>query len=175
MTKDNRKDLALSLRKNRGQRVVGEWSVSLCRACGVQVSAIPFLSLERTEKLKRAFFERVKSESKKPKLYWEKREWSEVAAHLIGLCTHARNPAVILFSSIDEFVGAVRIPADAVLKNALPVWEVVKDDLCLTTEDLQHGLCLEENFYTPSGNHVREGFFELTAWGQFTGLASLGT
>lgn len=167
MAGDHRRDMELRLRKNRGHGLATEWSRSLSAACDVAISANSFLSIERTEELKRAFFTKVKMEGQAIKAWWEKQEKEILSAHLLDMCVHVRTLPVILFSSVDQFVGAVRVPADCVLRNAMAVWEVIKEDLSLATEDLQHGLCLEENFYNLSGEYVREGLYELTAWGVF--------
>jgi hypothetical protein len=167
MTGNPREDLELRLKKNRGHRLVAEWSGSLSGACGIEISASSFLPIERTMELKRAFFTKVKARSEESSRCWDKQERDTVVSHLLNACVEVRSISVVLFSSVDQFVGAVRVPADSVLRNAMSVWEVVKEDLSLTTEDLQHGLCLEENFYTTSGDYVRGGLYELTAWGVF--------
>jgi hypothetical protein len=167
MVEDHRRELEHRLRKNHGRRLAAEWSRSLSAASGVEISASSFISVERTEELKRAFFAKVKSEDRAMKASWEKDERETLLAHLLDTCVDVRTLEVILFNCLDRFVGAVRVPADCVLRNAMAVWQVVKEDLSMMTEDLQHGLCLEENFYAPSGEYVREGLYELTAWGKF--------
>jgi len=167
MAEDHRRDLELRMRKNRGHGLATEWSRSLCAACGVEISASSFLSIKNTEELKSAFFTKVKTEAEAIKAWWEKHETETLSVHLLDLCVDVGALPVILFSSVDQFAGAVRVPADCVLRNAMAAWEVVKEDLSLATEDLQHGLCLEENVYTYSGEYVREGLYELTAWGVF--------
>jgi hypothetical protein len=166
MTADSQRSLEFRLRKDRGHRLITEWSRSLSEACKVEISENSFLSLEKTEEVKRAFFIKVKEEQA-IKAWWEKHEKETLLFHLLDICADVRTLIVILFSSVDQFIGAVRVPADSILENAMAVWEVVKEDLSLATEDLQHGLCLEENPYTPSGKYVREGMYELTIWGLF--------
>ncbi|MCY2965979.1 MAG: hypothetical protein NT069_20500 [Planctomycetota bacterium] len=167
MTEDRQNDMELRLRKNRGHRLVADWSLSLSRACGVEISATSFLSIERTEDLRRAYFNKIRTISDKAKLFWGTQERDRLVAHLLDVCVDVRTTAVILFSSVDRFVGAVRVPADTVLRNAIAVWDIVNEDLCVTTDDLQHGLCLEENFYYPAGEYVSGGLYELTVWGLF--------
>jgi hypothetical protein len=48
------------------------------------------------------------------------------------------------------------------------VWSVVEEDLCLATNDLEHGICLEEGFYDNMGNYVKDGIYELATWGDFS-------
>jgi hypothetical protein len=167
MGRDRRRDLEIGLRKNLGKRLARDWLASLSEACGTVIADTSFLSLEKTEKLKTAFFARVKTESKDVSLCWRREDEDTPASHLRDLCADVRGLPVILFSSVDHLVGAARVPADLILRNAMSVWKVVEEDLSLTTEDLQHGLCLEANFYTPSGEYVRTGVYELTAWGAF--------
>jgi hypothetical protein len=162
------RDLERALSKNRGRRLVADWSQLLSRACGIEISAMSFLSIEETAVLKRAFYNLVKDERKRARAYWKKSERNDLGAHLSSMGTRARSLGpVVLFSSVDQFVGAVRIKADCVLQNAMRVWHVVGEDLSAVTDDLHHGLCLEENFYTDEGEYVREGLYELSVWGEF--------
>lgn len=124
--------------------------------------------------LKNVFFAKVKSESEKSRRPWKRQDRDAVVNHLLNVAVGVSTMSAILFSSVDPYIGAVRVPADRVLRNAMSVWDVVKEDLSLTTEDVQHGLCLEENFSTPSGEHVSEGFYELTTWGLFDGKKPRG-
>jgi hypothetical protein len=167
MAEDRRTDLEFRLRNNRGRLLVADFSIALSEACGVKVAAQSFLSIQQTEELKKPFFTRVRDERERPMPYWQKQDRACVVAYCHDLGRDIGPHPVILFSSIDRYVGAVRLPADSILQNAMSVWSVVKDDLSLATEDLQNGLCLEENFYTPGGEYMRDGIFDLTAWGIF--------
>jgi hypothetical protein len=167
MKEDERSNIEMSLRKNHGRRLIADWSRSLSAASGIEIRSDSLLSIEQTQVLKRAFFIKVKSESQRRRLTWERPAWEHLLAHLLDVCINVRTMPIVLFSSIDQFIGAIRLPADCVLRNVLAIWEVVGEDLSLTTDDLQHGLCLEENFYTPSGDYMKEGVYELIAWGRF--------
>jgi len=169
MAGDHEKKMELVLKKNRGHRIVATWSRRLSDACEVEISTASFLSIEKTEELKRAFFTKVKNEEETFKTYWKKQDRDGLIAQLLDKCIDVRFLPVILFSSVDQFVGAVRVPADCILRNAMSVWIVTGEDLSMATEDLQHGLCLEENYYTPTGEYVPEGAYELTTWGMFGG------
>src|SRR5262249_16712533 len=151
MAGDNDRHIERRIRENRGRGLVNEWSRALSHACGVEIERNFFLPLETTEELKREFFARVKSRSQASKLWWESNDGSNLLAHLLDLSIDARTTPVILFSSIDLFVGAVRVPADCVLRNAMTVWKVVMEDLAIATEDLESGLCLERNLYNAVG------------------------
>lgn len=60
--------------------------------------------------------------------------------------------------------GAVLVDGGAVLVAAAQVWQVVWEDLCLTSRDLEHGLCLELNHYG------RRNELELVSWGELVPL-----
>jgi hypothetical protein len=163
-----REELEKRLRKNRGRQLFADWSQSLSAACGIEIAPSSFLSIEETEKLKAAFLARVKLESEAGTITWSRDEKTDLVSHLGNLCVHARCLSVILFNKLDQFIGAPLVPADCVLRNVLEVWEVVKEDLDMTSKNLEHGLCLEVNFYTPLGQYIKEGVYELTTWGLFS-------
>jgi hypothetical protein len=167
MQSDNAKRLELALRKNRGRRLVAEFSLRLSQAFDVEVCASSFLSIEETGELKTAFYSIVRDERRAVRTFWRKTQSDDLIAHLLEMRKIARSPNAIVFSSVDRFIGAVRVPADCVLRNAMVVWQVVGEDLSLATDDLHDGLCLEETFYTAGAEYVREGLYELTAWGVF--------
>lgn len=78
--------------------------------------------------------------------------------------------SMILFHELDDFYGAVRVYASWVLSDPLAVWAVTHGDLALAADDLSTGICIETNFYDWNGQHVPEGVYELTAWGDFAGV-----
>jgi hypothetical protein len=164
--------MELALRRNRGGRLIADWSRLLSEAVGVEISTNSFLPIEHTEELKRAFFIKVvdvreRKTRKELRVNWEKRDIYNLVSRLNDLCIAVGPLPVVLFSSVDQFIGAIRLPADCILRNVISVWKVVEEDLCVTTEDLQHGLCLEENYYTRLGDYKKEGVYELTLWGMF--------
>ena len=155
--------LGMSLRRNRGRRIVGEWTAGLQRVLGVSVTADSFLSLRQTESLKRSFFQRLKDGKFTTKTsYWTKEEQPILARLLQSLGSKAGPKMIVLFSEVDPFVGAIRVPANSVLQNAFGVWEFVGEDLSLASESLNSGLCLEENFYDGEGRYFRTGVYQLT-------------
>jgi hypothetical protein len=167
MMENKRKSLSLAVRRNRGSQILGGWIAALKEACGFEATPENFLTLEETEELKRKFFERVKSKNNCFHRYWPQEALRDIASLLKGLGPAAYSTTVALFSNVDKYIGAVSLPAGRVLSNPEAVWKVVDEDLSITTLDLQHGLCLEYNFYTDGGEYIREGFYELTAWGVF--------
>jgi len=72
----------------------------------------------------------------------------------------------VLFHHLDRLTGAVLVDGASVLGSVARVWEVVQEDLCLTSHDLEHGLCLELN-------HLSRGDeLELISWGTLVPLPS---
>jgi hypothetical protein len=167
MDSGNSKRMELALRRNRGREIVDEWTRTFTQICGIEVSESSFLPIEDTERLKSAFFDRIKNRTGTRTEYWDKLDTDELVALLHDLCIDVRSLPVVLFNEADQFIGGVRVPVDYVLRNAMAVWKIVGQDLSLVTEDLQNGLCLEENSIRPSGEFVKEGFYELTTWGLF--------
>src|SRR5207249_3292230 len=77
---------------------------------------------------------------------------------------------LVLFSSVDEYIGAIRLPAGVVLTRFQAVWEVVEEDFLVSTLDLGSALCVELNFYDVEGRYVRDGVFEVAGWGVFADI-----
>jgi hypothetical protein len=157
--------MEVALKKN--QEFADDWVRRISQASGLEISMNSFLSIEETKKLKTAFFDRVKYPTEGFRFFWHKRDRESLQSHLRALSVAVRDLRVVLFSSVDHLIAAVRVPADCVLANAMGVWEIVEEDLSLATEDLRNGLCLEENYYTAEAVYVKEGVFELTTWGMF--------
>jgi len=128
------------------------------------------LSIERTEELKNAFTKRMQSEEVSHR-EWYARQRNEMVHHVRVLTLEAGALEVILFSNIDEYIGAARTRADLMLANPLRTWEFVGNDLMIATENLGSGLCLELNNYTRGGDYVKDGVYELTTWGAFASTA----
>ena len=160
-----RKALDLARRRSHGAEILAEWIAALEEACGGVVTPANFLPLEETQELKSKFFNKVKNRTAYFYRYWAPQAFNDVEMLLRVLSFDVDQMEVVLFSEVDKYTGAVVLPADRVLANARKVWSVVKEDLSITSPDLQHGMCLEHNFYNESGVYSKEGFYELTAWG----------
>ncbi|MCP9496761.1 MAG: hypothetical protein MSG64_20180 [Pyrinomonadaceae bacterium MAG19_C2-C3] len=160
-----RKALDIARKRSQGAEMLAGWIAALEEACGGAVVPENFLSLEDTQELKSKFFDKVKNKTAYFYRYWSPQELGEVEMLLRVLSFDVDGMQVVLFSEVDQYTGAVILPASRVLANARKVWGVAKGDLALTTSDLQHGLCLEHNFYNESGDYSKEGFYEITAWG----------
>lgn len=159
--------LELALRKERGKRIFHEWTNSLAEACGTKVSSANFLSIEHTDELKREFFRRLKAKQGVSRHNWPKHSLPELSAQLTDLCIDLRLTPVVLFSDVDEYLGAVELPATSVLLNIARVWKVVHDDFRVATPDITSGLCLEANFYDLRGKYLEAGVLEVVSWGVF--------
>lgn len=168
MKENQHQALDLALWRNRGAQVLSEWVTTLRDACGFEASSANLLSLKETEDLKKAFFEKLKDGAAVVRRYWPQNAFDEVVAYLCDLEAHISTMTVVLFSSMDQYIGAVKLSAEIVLIHAEAIWKVVNENLCVTTLDLQHGLCLEFNFYTEEGEYVKEGVYELITWGAFS-------
>ena len=161
-------ELDLALRKNRGRQIAGEWTRRLTLACRYEVHPEHFLPLEETEALKRAFNERLKANEGVVRRNWPNGSFAEIAVVMQDLAIDLRATPAVLFSSVDPYLGAVRVPGSALLLNFQSVWQVVEHDFSLVTPDLQNGLCVETNFYDAAGSYIQEGIYELAGWGKFS-------
>ncbi|QVL30345.1 hypothetical protein KIH39_15960 [Telmatocola sphagniphila] len=171
MSTERLKNIELRIRRQRGRLLKADWLKSLNKACGFEFSEKLFLTLEHTEELKIAFFKKVKNENAQSSNHWSKSEIAKILSGLFGLSKTLMSTEVILFSSIDQFVGGIRVPAGLILRNLLPVWQLVNEDFAMTTEDVEHGICLEENPYTETGEYVNYGQYQITSWGFFNSIS----
>lgn len=159
--------LALALRKNRGKQIRPDWIVRLKQACGYEVPSESFLSLETTETLKSDFLAQVRRHQASGRQYWLGGACDRFANCLNKLGLELGSKRLVLFSSVDEYLGAVELPAAVITSGFRAIWDVVEEDFCVTTADLKDGLCVELNFYDADGKYVQEGVWEVTCWGAF--------
>jgi len=161
------KDLQIALNAHRINKLRENWKGDLSKACGLPISDESFLGIEETVQLKKSFFDVVKKKHSTLSICWDCNEQNYLLDYLNLLETTIKYDRVILFHSQDEFFGAVQIAMAAVLRNPLAVWQVVKDDLALASDNISSGLCVEKGYYELDGKYVAEGVYELTAWGAF--------
>jgi hypothetical protein len=163
----NRK-LELALRKNRGSNILYEWTQRLVQACQREVLPEQFLPLEETERLRSVYSQKVASGEDIVRRNFPKGQLGMIE-RLFRTFSERLDPEqiVVLFSSVDYYVGAVQLPAEPILRNLLSVWGVVEEDLRLATLDMKNGLCLEVNFNDMEGKYVKDGVYEISVWGVF--------
>lgn len=132
-----------------------------------------FLPLGDTDDLKNRFADRLKEGPGLVRRNLPKASLRRLAEALLELSRSMESTPLVVFNSIDEYIGAVQLPANVVLQNFLAVWDVVGEDFSVATRELQSGLCVEINFYDTDGRYVKDGICELTAWGIFARLADV--
>ena len=135
-------------------------------ACDYQITIESFLSLEHTDAAKKQFVDKLTSALSIHKVY-SKAAISEITQMLTDACIDMRNHPVLLFSSVDDFIGAPQLPAATVLLNFERLWKVVEQDFRVATPDINSGLCVEDDFYDSFGNYVKEGVYRVSVWGEF--------
>jgi len=170
MTRDPRLDLAL--RRDRGRRLVSEWLARFRTAAELPPSFENFVGLEETERLKQRFVERLRSGVSINKYSLPAHLHEPMFAQL--KLRSAVGPArVILFSNVDQYIGAVYVPSDVVLSHAKEMWDLVGEDLSMCSDDLSDGLCLELNYYDDAGRYVADGVYQVAGWGAFSTLPEM--
>lgn len=158
--------LELALRRNRGTQIRPGWLAAIRAACHVDVSEEDLLPLEETEDLKHAFFVALKERCSYLE-HWPASALTEIATLLSIMAADVGSLPIVLFSSVDQYIGALQLPASAVLENSLATWRVVEEDLRFATIDMKSGLCLEFNDYTEIGERIVRDMYELGSWGNF--------
>lgn len=164
----NREAMERAMRRSRGRAIIADWSSALSKACGLDIRALSFLDPDITAEVNREFISVLRqNQTTTTRLFWPKHAKNDVVAHLLNTSQRVTGMQVVLFSSVDEFIGGVELPAELVLRNAEAVWKVVDADLSVVTRDFAHGMCLEESQYASDGEYIRDGIYEMTAWGRF--------
>jgi len=154
-----------ALEKNRASRIRSSWTASLSQACGMEIAPEYFLSLKETTALKEAFWSKVRGKGC-PRRFYSKKNFEQIESGLKAI-TNGQLTSV-LFSSVDKYIGAVRLPASVVFNHIQSIWKVTEEDFCVATPDLQNGICLEFNYYDERGDFIKEGVYELSLWGDFS-------
>ncbi len=158
--------LALAIRRNRGERLRADWMARLALACAFEIHSEYFLSLEETDGIRKRFTSKLKRPGTFRK-NWPRGSVNAIAELIKNLSITLRSQPVLLFSSVDYYVGAVVVPAHVLLVNFLAVWEVVGEDFRVVTPDLGSGLCVGVEYYDAKGKYVKGGVYEGIAWGIF--------
>lgn len=159
--------LEAALRKNQGEQIRDNWLKKISDACDVNIGLNELLNIKETEGIKKRFFDKVKIMSQINCLEWPRDSFKEVILYLNKIILSNICMEVILFSSVDRYIGALRLPLKYLLNNIEKIWGVVEDDLSVASIDLEHGVCLELNFYRCDGIYIKDGIYQLTAWGVF--------
>jgi hypothetical protein len=164
--------LTLASRRRRGQLLAAEWLRSLGAALGTVLSPSSLLGIEETEAIKAQCITRLVEDPEVARKVWPDPmpqgppAPDEVVDHVARLA-QAQDFDAILFAESDYNVGATRVSANAVLRNANAVWQLTRHDVMFVTPDLADGLCLE---YNHVGDHTAEGHelgtYELRIWGR---------
>ena len=155
-------------RKLKGQSILPGWKIAFEAAAKVTINLDNFLALEKTEELRNQFFDLVKS-------FNNSHQFAPINALgelSLSLQPKAPQSEVVLFHSMDKYIGAYLINAETIIKNLEAIWVVTEEDLSFAIPDLANGFCLERNFYGPNGDYFPDGLLELTCWGKFGRQAS---
>ena len=158
-----REQIEQLLKTNKARLIRDSWVGHLIQATGALATDLSFVDVQVTLGLKVAFFEKLKSGRVDFHRYWPREKFADILDLLSPLTLPDQK--MVLFSSVDEYLGAVQLPIRLVLNNVAAVWRVVEQDLCVISDGGQSGLCLEENYYDSEGTYIKEGIYELTAWG----------
>jgi len=162
---DNRLQDALA--HNRGRHILPVWIDEFQELTGHAVRSADFLDIHDTKRLKEAFFERIKAQTGCCVHEWYASDFCNVSNLLKRMNELIDSVEVVLFSDVDNNIGALRVQSSLVLSYADKLKDFLKEDLCFASEDLINGLCLEFNYYSDAGEYSPEGFYRLVAWGVF--------
>ena len=156
---DESVDLDRQLRENKGRQLWPEFAEALRDALPGYEWDSYRVSVAETDAVRTSFFKRVGSDPYVDRRTWDESEREQVEALLRRAAPAHLGTEYILFHHLDRLTGAVLVDGASVLSDVARVWEVVQEDLCLTSRDAEHGLCLELNHYG------RRDELELVSWG----------
>jgi hypothetical protein len=161
-------DLRLRLRQERAVRQQSRWVKSFQVATGCKIDEHAPLPFPSAVKLHDLFFARLKDGVGVVTKEVRANERNVLVAQLARrIPLLPKQDAFLLFG--DEPI-AVRLELDLILRMADRLWNFVKDEIALATEDATAGLCIEITYYDNSGRYAKEGFCSASAWGIFTVL-----
>jgi hypothetical protein len=155
-------ELNRKLRDNQGRRRWPDLRRLLEVILDREFSERDRLGVEETETLKRLFYDRLRSGAGVSRRVVRREAVVELWSEVGRLAEALPDLECVLLHQHDEYTGAVRVPAAAVLRSPARVWGAVGDDLRLTTDDAVDGFCFEFNHVHPADE------YELSTWGRFT-------
>jgi len=170
MTDDRKRALDEAVRRNRARRLAPQWLADLSSHLGCGVGPDDLLSIDQTRRLRERFFGRVsdiavegtgRACAEGARLIWSGRLCPCAMSALELLARTVGEQTVVMFNSVDEVIGAVRVPVGRALAAAETLTDFAEMDLCLTTMSVECGLCFEQDRF---GKLPR---CELTVWGEW--------
>ncbi len=164
--KPSRKELLQ--RKHKGLTILPGWITAFEEATKDTISPDNFLDLDKTKELRTKFFDHVRNFEGKPR-FASNCDLGILKSGLQNRFYQGENLEVILFHSMEKYIGALLTQANVILKKLEAIWRVAEEDLCVATLDLASGFCLERNYYDSNGGYFPAGLLELTSWGKFAG------
>lgn len=138
--------------------------LSALRSKGLDAGRHPFLAAGDSEAVEARFFEVLRrgvpyERNLRPD------ELSGVAVALQGLPEAALERAAVVFSPAEGVLGAFVSSCAEVALKLEGLAEFAGYELCVTSLDAAHGLCIERGFYDEQGHSIPEGVLLLRAWG----------
>ena len=137
-------------RKHKGQSILPGWITAFEEAAKGTITPDNFLDLDKTEELRTKFFDHVQNFEGKPR-FASNCDFGILKSGLQNSFSQGENLEVILFHSMDKYIGALLTQANVIFKNLEDIWRVAEEDLCVATLDLASGFCLERNYYDSNG------------------------
>lgn len=155
------------LRKNEGLHIISDW-LNRCSSVLKSLTKDNLLSLSDTDKIKQQFNNKLLGQATIQRCNWTLDEEKKMFEHFTSLAYKCENIDVVLFSNVDDKLGALRTNSRDILLNAKELWTIVGEDFRFTTNNLAHGFCLGFEYYTISETYIPKGVYELACWGSFS-------
>ncbi|QQS08045.1 MAG: hypothetical protein IPK69_08505 [Phycisphaerales bacterium] len=125
-----------------------------------------YLDVDTTQSIRGRFFTRVRESIDSEVTYWNRDQRGELTLALRAISARVDDIQVVLLSKDDRTIGASIVPVVDILDNPWEVWDITGEDLCIVTQDIESGMCLEHSYYGLHGIYVPDGLFELCSWGK---------
>lgn len=161
---DNKKNLDLAIRKNKGARIRDQWLQELEDIIKIKLPQESFVGLEETEVLKSKLDEELRENLEITKVEWPSNAETKMYDFLTSQAKFFNN-IVYLFSTVDNMIGAVQVPLHNVLLNTKDIWKLVQQDIKLLDLRMDGWLCLEKKFYSLDNIYIANGIFLLSSKG----------
>ena len=132
----------------------------------VEVLDRDWLTIETTSTLRDRFFEAIASQDvTEAKVFASRKGYGIVSCVMSWLSSRFGDREGVLLHCHDRVTGALRIRLRDAMSSFPQLWELVREDFCVFTEDMSFGLMLELNHFDANRKSTPRGTFELSVWG----------
>ena len=173
--------LRRGLRQYKGERLRRPHADILAQSVGMEVEEAAFLDVDETKAILKRFVVEIHAADARARLQaadveycsWPAQDHATPAqlAGRLQVVGHSWAGKLVLLLPKQDLTGAIELPGDVILANVLPLSEAMAEihgarfDIRAITHDASSGLSWAFNYYDRRDEYVRDGVWEMLAWG----------